>query len=149
MNCDALMGQRGEQSSQNVLTSWPLDRLEPDYKSGRISGISTLIMNKKALWTDGKWLWLIWQSGCFWHEKSIASNTFIIKICNEHLFTVNCIEKMKIKKLWMGEYKKAVADVINIFQSSIDMLCFNEALWLAFASHMTSLTEAKSRDLYI
>ena len=44
-----------------------------------------------------QWFWLSWQSGCFQYQRSAVRIQSLVKFI-EHLFTVNHIEKAKIKK---------------------------------------------------
>ena len=44
-----------------------------------------------------QWLWLSWYSGRFRYQRSAVRIQSLAKFI-EHLFTVNCIEKTKIKK---------------------------------------------------
>ena len=50
----------------------------------------------------GQWLWLSWQSGCFQFQRSAVRIPSSAKIYIEY-FTVNCIEKTKIKKKRPGK----------------------------------------------
>ena len=42
-------------------------------------------------------LWLCWQSSCFQYQRSAARIQSLAKFYTEHSYTVNCIEKTKIK----------------------------------------------------
>ena len=46
----------------------------------------------------GKWLWLSWQSGPFQQQRSKVQIQSLANFYVEHLFTVNCIEKIITKK---------------------------------------------------
>ena len=46
----------------------------------------------------GQWLWLSWLSGRFRHQRSAVQIQSLALFYMEHLFTVNCVEKTKIKK---------------------------------------------------
>ena len=46
----------------------------------------------------GKWLRLSWQSGCFWHQRSTVWILSLSNCFKRTLFSVNYIEKTKIKK---------------------------------------------------
>ena len=50
--------------------------------------------NTEAKQQQMKWLWLSWQSSCFKHKRSAVR----IQSSVNFTFTVNCIEKTKIKK---------------------------------------------------
>ena len=46
----------------------------------------------------GQWFWLSQQSGRFQHQRSTVCIQSLANFYAEHLFTVNCKERMKIKK---------------------------------------------------
>ena len=48
----------------------------------------------------GQWLWLIWQSSRFRHQKICCPNPDLSKFYIEHLFTVRCtvLKRWKIKR---------------------------------------------------
>ena len=52
----------------------------------------------------GQWLWLSWQSDCFQIQRSSVRIQSSAKNYIEH-FTVNCIEKTKIKRPGMAHLK--------------------------------------------
>ena len=81
---------------------------------------------KEAL---GQWLWLSWQRGHFQHQRFMVrihpSSNFYI----EHLFTVNCNEKTKIKKKRPGKgrlFKKKNTSTIFCSHRTPSFFAFSE-----------------------
>ena len=93
------------------------------------------IFKKKAFWKSfeykGQWLWLSWQSGCFQYQRSAVQIQSSAKFI-EQLYTVNCIEKtkIKIKRPGMAHLK----NLLNILTGGIRYLAIPTSQYYIFSS---------------
>ena len=108
----------------------------------------------------GQWLWLSWQSDCFWNQRSVLRIKSLPKN-NEHFFIVNCIEKANWKRKRGRELPifntldGLVVDailhsyVVNFFRSSTSMTAAENAMLTSastFAAGKPSLKKLLTRE---